>query len=181
MRYVALLRGINVGGKHLIPMADLRAAVEDLGAADVTTYIQSGNVLFDGGEDEPAAWTDRLETALSARFGYAASVVLRSHDEMRAVVAGAPADFGREPDRFREDVLFLKPPLDAATAIAQMPTREGVDRVAPGEGVVYFSRLAERAVQSRLSRIAGLPIYQQMTIRNWRTTTTLLRLLDERA
>lgn len=180
MRYVALLRGINVGGRHLIPMVDLRAAVAALGAADVTTYIQGGNVLFDAGDDDPATWTERLEAALSARFDYAASVVLRSHDELRAVVAGAPPDFGREPDRFREDVLFLKAPLDAASAIAQVPTRAGVDRVVAGDGVLYASRLAERASQSRLPRIVGLPIYQHMTIRNWRTTTTLLRLLDER-
>lgn len=181
MRYVALLRGINVGGRNLIPMADLRATVETLGATDVSTYIQSGNVLFDGGSDAPATWTDRLEAALSARFGYAASVILRSHHELRRVVDGAPPDFGREPERYREDVLFLKAPLDAATALAQVPTREGVDRVVAGEGVLYFSRLAERAAQSRMSRIVGLPIYRQMTIRNWRTTTTLLRLLDDAA
>ena len=74
---VALLRGINVGGNNIIPMADLRACMTDLGAEQVATYIQSGNVLFDGSGRTAAAWTSTIEQALSARFGYSASVVIR--------------------------------------------------------------------------------------------------------
>ncbi len=180
-RYVALLRGINVGGKNIIPMAALRDCFRDLGAIDVTTYIQSGNVLFDGDDLEATAWTARIEQGLSNRFGYAASVVLRSHDELAAVVTGAPADFGAYADRVRSDVIFLKEPLTAPEVLGQVTTREGVDTVWAGEGVVYFERLVAKASQSHLSRIAGLPIYQRMTIRNWRTTTALLAILDASA
>lgn len=180
-RYLALLRGINVGGNNLIPMAALRETFEGLGATDVATYIQSGNVLFDGGRRGAAAWTTRIEGALSERFAYDATVVVRSHEELRSIVRGAPGGFGDEPDRFRYDVLFLKEPLSAAEALDQVPIREGVDLVAAGEGALYHSRLEARATQSRLNRIVGTPIYRQMTIRNWRTTTRLLAMLDERA
>ena len=69
---------------------------------------------------------------------------------MRSIVADAPAGFGDDPSRFRYDVVFLKPSLTAAAALREVPTKEGVDSTAAGTGVLYFSRLASRATQSRL-------------------------------
>jgi uncharacterized protein (DUF1697 family) len=97
---------------------------------------------------------------------------------MSGVVRGAPKGFGTKPDRYRSDVIFLKRPLTASAAIKQIDTRDGVDRAWAGSGVLYFDRLASRAAQSRLSKVVSLPIYQQMTIRNWNTTTKLLGLLE---
>jgi uncharacterized protein (DUF1697 family) len=179
--FVALLRGINVGGNNPVPMADLREAFTDLGATEVATYIQSGNVLFDGGRDGHDRWVERLESALAERFGYHARVTLRSHQELRAIVDDAPQGFGQDPDTYRSDVIFLLGPSTAAEVVAQMRARDGVDSMAPGDGVVYFERLIVRITQTHLTKVVGTPIYQEMTIRNWRTTTTLLRMLDERA
>jgi uncharacterized protein (DUF1697 family) len=181
MRYLALLRGINVGGNNLIAMADLRAWFEEAGATHVATYIQSGNVLFEGGRMSADAWSNAAEAGLSSRFGYAARVVVRSEPELRAIVDEAPPDFGISPDEYRYDAIFLRPPLRAAEAIEQVPTRAGVDVVVAGDGVLYFSRLVANVTQSQISRLVGTPIYKEMTIRNWRTTTALLRLLDERS
>lgn len=178
-RYVALLRGINVGGKNAIPMPALKAAFEEHGFDDVRTYIQSGNVVFSTPTSSQAALTRAIEGMLSTAFAhYEASVVVRSKIQMRAIVDRAPKGFGSQPARYRYDVLFLKPPLTARTVVKSVPTKEGVDRIWPGTGVVYFSRLTSRAVQSRLSRVVSMPIYQQMTIRNWNSTTKLLELLD---
>ncbi|HET7168956.1 MAG TPA: DUF1697 domain-containing protein [Candidatus Limnocylindrales bacterium] len=178
-RYVALLRGINVGGNRKVPMAELRASIEALGASDVRTYIQSGNVLFDGGRRSEASWVKRIEAAVTDRFEHEARIVLRSHAELRRTVTQAPRRFGAHPDEYRSDVLFLRGPTTATDVVAQLKPRDGVDRVAAGDGVVYFERLTARATQSALPRVIGLPVYQEMTIRNWRTTTTLLRMLDE--
>jgi uncharacterized protein (DUF1697 family) len=71
-------------------------------------------------------------------------------------------------------------PLTPAEAIKSVPTRAGVDTARTGPGVLYFSRLIARASQSQLARIIRLPIYQQMTIRNWNTTTRLLALMEAR-
>ena len=176
-RYVALLRGINVGGRNTIRMADLRACFERDGFADVMSYIQSGNVLFSAG-GSAAALDERIETMLAAEFGYDASVVLRSLRRMRATVEQAPRGFGRDPATYRSDVIFLKGPLTATTALAEVSTREGVDRAWTGPGVLYFERLTARASQSRLSKIAASSIYPRITVRNWNTTTTLLRLME---
>src|ERR671918_593403 len=158
--YVALLRGINVGGKNLIKMAELKAAFEGAGFEDVATYIQSGNVLFRAARSSTAALERRIEGMLSRKFGYRASVVVRSIAQLR-------------------DVVFLKAPLTAAAALRTVPTHPEVDQLSSGRGVLYVSRLASRAVQSRLNRVASLPAYKYMTIRNWNTTTKLLRLMEE--
>jgi uncharacterized protein (DUF1697 family) len=178
-RYVALLRGINVGGKNLIAMPALKAAFEEDGFDDVRTYIQSGNVVFSTGTSKHAELTRRIERMLRKTFGhYEASVALRSRTQMRSIVARAPAGFGSEPTVYREDVIFLMPPLTARTVVESVPVKEEVDRIWAGTGVVYFSRLTSRAAQSRLSRVVSMPIYQQMTIRNWNTTTKLTELVD---
>jgi uncharacterized protein (DUF1697 family) len=176
-----LLRGINVGGNNLIRMPALKACFEAGGFEDVATYIQSGNVVFRSAGSGSAAMARRIEEMLTATFdGYRASVVLRSRTQMRTVVDGAPWGFGSDPAAYRYDVIFLKGPLTATTALKDVPTREGVDTAHAGKGVLYFSRLSSGASQSRLSKIISLPIYQSMTIRNWNTTTTLLRMMDER-
>lgn len=176
-QYVALLRGINVGGKNIIKMADLRTCFKAMGFDQVRTYIQSGNVLFHSEETGRDALVSRIEKALADTFNYQLPVVVRSDKEMAAIVTNAPAGFGQEPDAYRYDVIFLKEPLTAAEAIPHLSPREGVDQLHPGEGTLYASRLISRVTQSRLSRIASSPIYQSITIRNWNTTTKLLNMM----
>jgi uncharacterized protein (DUF1697 family) len=177
--YVALLRGINVGGKNLIKMPELKTCFEGSGFKEVVTYIQSGNVLFRSAGSGSPALARRIEEMLTSTFGYRASVVLRSFAQLRAVVERAPEGFGADPNAYRYDVIFLKQPLTASAALKSVPTRQGVDEVHGGRGVLYSSRLISRAAQSHLSKVVSLPIYQSMTIRNWNTTTTLLRMMDE--
>jgi uncharacterized protein (DUF1697 family) len=176
-RCVALLRGINVGGKNPIRMPALQACFADLGLTAVATYIQSGNVVFTSAGSATGALVARIEEALAATFTCAPSVVLRTRKQMLDVIERAPPGFGGDPARFRYDVLYLRPPLTAAQALRDVPWKPGVDEVSPGAGVIYFARLVEKASQSRLGKVVSLPIYQRMTIRNWNTTTALVRLL----
>ena len=177
-RYVALLRGINVGGKNLIKMPALKACFEAKGFGNVATYIQSGNVLFVSPETGVAGLTQRVEAMLADAFGYEATVVVRNRTQMRAVVQRAPKGFGAEPGKYRYDVIFLKEPLTAKVAMTSVPTAPGVDEAHAGTGVLYFSRLIEKATQSRLNRIISSPIYPSVTIRNWNTTTRLESMMS---
>jgi uncharacterized protein (DUF1697 family) len=145
------------------------------------TYIASGNVVFEAPSLPAAVLTERVERIISAAFPYRASIVLRSRDQMRAIVRGAPPGFGSDPGAYRYDVIFLKPPLSAREAMATVSTRAGVDEAHLGRGVLYFSRLAAKASQSRLSSIVGSPIYPRITIRSWNTTARLLGMLEERS
>jgi uncharacterized protein (DUF1697 family) len=176
-RYVALLRGINVGGRNPVPMAELRAAFEAEGHGGVSTYIQSGNVLFE--TDAPSgSLEDDLEAALVRHFGFPLVVVVRSHRQLRTIVDKAPDGFGGDPGTYHSDVIFLKAPLSSRQAMRVVVQRDGVDQAWGGAGVLYFARVSARRTQSRMSRIVGTPEYQRMTIRNWATTTRVLGLLD---
>ena len=157
--------------------SDLRETFEADGYQAVSTYIQSGNVLFEA--DAPRrSLEDDVEAMLERRFGVPLVVVVRSHAQLRNVVNRAPDGFGSEPDTYHSDVIFLKAGLSAQQAMRVVALRHGVDQAWPGTGVLYFARLSERRAQSRMSRIVSTPEYQHMTIRSWKTTTTLLSLLD---
>jgi uncharacterized protein (DUF1697 family) len=104
-------------------------------------------------------------------------VVVRSQRQLRSVIDSRPPGFGDRPDLYHSDAIFLKAPLTPAAAMDVVQLRDGVDEAWAGRGVLYFARLSERRTQSKLSKVVGTPAYRLMTIRNWRTTTTLHEML----
>lgn len=179
--YVVLMRGINVGGKNKIPMAELRLRLEALGFEGVATYIQSGNVILRS-ELEPAAVTAKIEDMLPREFKLDSAtvrVVALDSATFKKIVVQAPRDFGKDSREYRDNVIFL---LDSspAEAMRQIETREGVDTVWQGDCAIYFRNSTRNASKSRLSRITQRPIYQSITIRNWNTTKRLSEMLEER-
>jgi uncharacterized protein (DUF1697 family) len=176
LKYLALIRGINVGGKNLVKMADLRVAFEGMGLADVATYIASGNVLFRAPRQRRDELAGRIESELRRRLGTDLKAVLLTEAQLRGVIEGAPAEFGAGGDLC--DVIFLRKPLTAKRALGRIETKDGVDRVWEGNGVLYFARLKAKASSSRLSRFVMTPEYQNVTIRSWSTTKKLHALMD---
>ena len=177
--YLVLLRGINVGGRNKVPMAQLRAMLEELGYSDVSTYIASGNVLLRS-DEPPATIKERIEAALPRAFKLDSdlvAVLVLSGDQVRAVVEGKPDGFGGQPDMYHSDAVFLMG-IDAATAMTAFDPRPGVDRVWPREHVIYSQRLSAERTKSRLGKIVASPLYKSMTIRSWQTTVALLGLLQ---
>ena len=179
--YLVLLRGINVGGKNKVPMAELRSMLEGLGFESVSTYIASGNVFLDS--DLPAAKVAAtIEAALPKTFKLDAEVLrvaVLTADELEAVVAKRPKGFGGEPSTYHSDAIFLMG-VSADEAMEVFSPREGVDRVWPGDGVIYSQRLSAERTKSRLNRIMASPLYKSMTIRSWQTTLALLELMRKR-
>jgi len=176
-KYIALLRGINVGGNNIIKMTDLKSCFEAMGFTGVSTYIQSGNVSFFSGERDKAKLTGKIEKELSERFTYSSLIVLKTYVELEAIVAGAPAGFGTSHGEYKYDVMFLREGLSASDLRTQIPLEEGVDQVWAGNGVIYSQRLSSQRTKSRLNKIMETPLYKSMTIRNWNTTTKLLEIL----
>jgi uncharacterized protein (DUF1697 family) len=171
-QYIALLRGINVGGNNKVSMADLRDAFEAEGYGSVRTYINSGNVLFEI-DSRASGLEDEIEAMLERRLGVDLMVVVRSRRQLQNIVRKAPEGFGEQPDLFHSDAIFLKAPLTSGRVMGLVELREGVDQAWPGTGVVYFARLSARRTQSKMSKIVGKPEYKLMTIRSWSTTTRL--------
>jgi uncharacterized protein (DUF1697 family) len=178
--YLILLRGINVGGKNTVPMAPLRELLEELGYADVSTYIASGNVILRS-RRAPDRIKREVERALPRRFRLDSELIavrVLTHAELRAVVDSKPPGFGEEPGTYHSDAIFLIG-IDAATAMTVFDPHPEVDRVWPGKGVIYSQRRSAQRTKSRLNRIIATPLYTSMTIRSWSTTMALLERMDE--
>ena len=175
--YIALLRGINVGGKNIIKMSDLKACFEDMGFESVATYIQSGNILFDSNHLERESMEDKIRNGLFQNFNYNGTIVLISSDELQQVITNAPDGFGADYDQNKYDVLYLKKPLTAREALIDIPVKEDVDDAFAGPGVVYYRRTADHLSKSRLNKLPSLPIYQKITIRNWKTSNKILEMV----
>ena len=178
-RYLVLLRGINVGGKNKVPMAPLRALLEELGHTDVASYIASGNVILSS-DRSAGAIKRELEKALPRTFKLDSELVavrVLTRAELRAVVDKRPKGFGDQPDTYHSDAIFLIG-IDAKSAMEVFDPRPDVDRVWPGDGVIYSQRLSAQRTRSRLGKIVGTPAYKSMTIRSWATTLKLLELVE---
>ncbi|MBE2269489.1 MAG: DUF1697 domain-containing protein [Anaerolinea sp.] len=177
--YIILLRGINVGGKNKVPMADLKQHLEALGFSNVATVIASGNVILDS-DKHPDAIKEQIERLLPERFKLddeIVKVLVLTRSQFQAIVDNKPEGFGEQPDKYHSDAIFLMG-IDSAEAISVFSPREGVDSVWRGAGVIYSQRLSAQLTKSRLSKITAVPMYKFMTIRSWNTVTKLLELLN---
>jgi uncharacterized protein (DUF1697 family) len=177
-RYLALLRGINVGGNNIIAKDDLRGCFEDLGFTNVRTYIQSGNIVFRAPEEAAGRLTERVEAGLSERFSYAARAIVLSHAGYRAALAAAPAAWG-EDDAYRHNALFTLADTAPEEVLAGLPpVKDELETVAAGPGVIFWSAEKKRVTRSAFVKLPALPVYQKVTIRNHNTVRRLATLLE---
>lgn len=172
-KFIALLRGINVGGKNIIKMTELKTCFEQMHFENVKTYIQSGNVVFETAEKDTSILSEKISQSLLRRFNYTDKVFLIRTKELNTVINQAPAGFGSQPDLYRYDVIFLSNTVSSSEILDQLKINNTVDQVAAGDGVLYFSRLSSMSSQSQMTKMIKTSVYKQMTIRNWNTTTKL--------
>ena len=189
--HLALLRGINVGGRNKVPMADLREVVTSLGHTGVSTYIQSGNVLFSTADTDHAKLAAALESAIEDRFGIWSSVVVLSRDELAQVLAANP--YPDEPNPRMVHVVFLnaEPPgdlLDRISAAESAVAAKGSRDTVQAAGQVLFlhtpdgfgtSELAQTVFKIITPPAKGKKHGLAATARNLATATTLLSLCDQ--
>lgn len=169
-RYVALLRGINVGG-ITIKMADLAELVRGLGYDEVTTVLASGNVVF-ATKDSAATAKRKLEAALSERFGYEAYVHVLTEAQLRTIVEGYP--FGRGREGWHDYVVFV-PDAAARAAILAVDLDADLEKAEAGEGVVYWTIQKGRTLDTALSKAQSTPKARaHVTNRNVNTLEKLL-------
>jgi uncharacterized protein (DUF1697 family) len=168
-RYVALLRGVNVGGVNM-KMADLAEVVRGLGYDDVKTVLASGNVLFTT-TDAAATAKERLEAALRERFGYEAWVHVLTVDQVRKIVDAYP--FERSAEKHAYVVFLLKPELvDQLLAVELDPT---VEEAARGDGVIYWTTPKGSTLDSAMGKAQGSGKHKPwLTTRNLNTLEKLL-------
>ena len=173
--FVALLRGINVGGRSLISMAELRSLFSSLGFQNVETYIQSGNVVFRSPTADANEVAARVEREIAGAFGVEPAVLVRTRQELEAIAEGNPY-LSRDADLSKLHVVFLDRAPAASAAFELDPERSPADEFTL-QGRELYLRLPNGAGRSKLTldyfeRTLGV----RATARNWNTLLKVLAL-----
>jgi uncharacterized protein (DUF1697 family) len=176
--YVALLRGINVGGKNRVEMGRLRATFEDLGLARVSTYINTGNVIFSDENRSTEVLVPSLEAAIAGEFGFDLKVLLRDIDTMSATEDALPAAWANDAGT-KSDVMFLWEGVDDPSVIDALPVKAGIDEVVYVPGAVMWRVDRANLTRSGMRRLVGTKLYREMTIRNCNTVRKLVELMRQ--
>lgn len=178
-RYLALLRGINVGGNNVIAMDSLRQCFEDLGCNNVRTYIQSGNILFRSTDTSVKELTKTIESGLSARFSYEAQAVILPHKKFKSAIQSAPDNWGNDGQQ-KHNAMFTCIGMTPKKALSQLTApKTDIETVTTGPGVIFWSASKKHLTKTTLMKLAASPVYKRMTVRNHNTTFRLLELFDE--
>lgn len=177
--YIVLLRGINVGGKNAVSMADLKKHLQKIGFSNVVTYIASGNVILQSDKSTHDIKV-QIEALLLTAFTLQdkIKVLVLSFSRLQAIVDNPPQAFGTQPERYHSDVIFMID-IDAHDAMHIFNPRDGVDVIWTKNDVIYSQRLSAMRAKSRLGKITLSPLYKSMTIRSWRTTCRLFEIARE--
>ncbi len=178
MQYIALLRGINVGGNALIKMSALKVCLEGHGFHNVRTYIQSGNVLFASPEKSTALLAQMMSDAIEKEFNIPVRVVVMNEVSYTTMIAGVPKGWGEASD-WKYNLLFLIPPYSIDEIIKDIgELKPDIELLKRGEGVLYQAVLFSAFGRSTTGKLASRASYQKMTVRNWNTARKLRDLLD---
>jgi uncharacterized protein (DUF1697 family) len=173
--YIALLRGVNVGGNQMVAMADLRGALTKMGFSGVTTMLQSGNVVFRGTAAAPAKVESLLEKEIGKRLGLTADFHVRTADEWKAVVAANPFRAEAKTDPGHLIVSFFKAPLEKDRVAALRAAITGPE-VLQAHGRHLYMVFPEGMGNSKAARLVDKTLRARGTARNWNTVTKLAAL-----
>jgi uncharacterized protein (DUF1697 family) len=177
--YVGLLRGINVAGKKIVRMENLRASFEALGFGQVRTYVQSGNVVFEATKTSTTSLSKRIGERILSDYGFSVPLILRTSSEMNKIVSDNPFLEEKEIDRSKLHVTFLSEP-PAIAALAKLDALNGSPdefRVKDGEVYLYCPNGYGRTKLSNAAFERLLSV--EATTRNWKTVNTLARMSSE--
>ena len=177
MIYVAFLRGINVGGHNMVSMTALKASFEKLGFTGVTTYINSGNVIFSSLERDPGALESTIDRMLERTYKLKGRTVVRSTREMAKVVRALEKQPAPDAD-WKCNVIFLRSTIDPKATVKTIPLNAEIERVvcAPGTWLWFVS--VRGFGRSAMMKIGRSPLYREMTVRNVNTTKAVLALMQ---
>jgi uncharacterized protein (DUF1697 family) len=178
-RYVALLRGINVGGKNKVIMTELAASFTQGGFARVTTYINSGNVLFESNEGDTCTIKARCEALLAAAYPFDIPVVVLSAEEIAQAMANAPRWWNTDATA-ANNAFYVIPPVTAQDVFAQVGAHKpAYEQVASHGRVIFWTAPRKTYARSMWSKIVQLPVYKSVTLRNANTALRLAQLMQQ--
>jgi uncharacterized protein (DUF1697 family) len=174
--YVALLRGINVGGNNVIRMSDLKHCFQTLSYDDVETYINSGNVVFRSSTADERQLEAEIEAALEQRLSLAVRVLVRDLDQMTALVDEIGRTWTDDAGQ-RQTVLLLAPEIDSEGVLKDLKPNADVETVHYCPGALLWSASKRDLARSGVLKVNRTALYQAMTVRNPRTVRGIHELM----
>ena len=178
--FVALLRGVNVGGKNNLSMSALKTNLSKAGFEDVTTYINSGNVLFTSSQTDARKLETNIERLLTTQHKLECKVVVRSLSEMKKLVESLPANW-KGDESWAHNVMFLRHSIDSKDVLKELAPKPEIEKVLYRPGAVLWSARRSDIKQSTMNKLSSRKIFQHMTVRNPNTTRKLYELMKKMA
>lgn len=176
MVYAALLRGINVGGKTKVEMSRLKTLFESLGCRNVSTYINSGNILFN--DERPAGeLVPLIETAIVQEFGFAVRVVLRDFASISRICREVPRSWANDKEQ-KTDVMFLWPEIDNPDILDKVVINPQIENVRYVAGALVWNIGRENVTRGGGIKLIKTDLYHHMTVRNINTVRKLYQLMQ---
>ncbi len=175
MVYIALLRGINVGGNNKVEMKRLREVAEKLGFENVKTYINSGNLMFKSGRKASDIVKD-LERAIEEEFGFYVKVLVRDLENLKKVAKAIPKQWVNDKE-MKCDVMFLWEEVDGPKVLEEIKTNPQVDDIKYTSGAVLWKVDRKNYGKSGMNKFIGTRVYKNMTARNCNTVRKLVELM----
>ncbi len=176
--YVALLRGINVGGNNKVEMKKLRTVFEALGFSDVATYINSGNVIFSSPRKDAENFVLEIEKALKKSFGFAVRTIVRDEKNIRAIEKAVPKNWSNDAKQ-RTEVMFLWDKYAKKSTLKLITVNQDIDTLLyAGGALIWHIADREQYTKSGLRKFIGTEVYKHMTARNVNTVRKLISLMN---
>ncbi len=176
--YVALLRGINVGGKTIVNMAELKQCFEKSGYKSVKTYINSGNVIFKTSTYNRHNLESEIEKSIESKFKMPIIAMVRSLKDMENLISLIPKSWQINTDQ-KCNVIFLHRTIDNPKLLKDLQPKQGIEVIRYHPGALFWSAKTGDLTKSNMPRVNRMGIYQQMTVRNLNTTHKLYELMKE--
>ena len=175
-KYVALLRGINVGGNNKVEMSVLKKIFEELGFSEVRTYINSGNVIFTTEKNNSEEIINAIETAIHKKFKFSVRVVIRDAKNIQRLCKEIPSHWTNDTEQ-KTDVLFLWDDYDTKNTLTIIAKNPVVDTLLYSKGTIVWNVKRKNYKASGMRKFIGTPIYKNMTARNINTLRKLADLM----
>lgn len=176
--FVALLRGVNVGGNNIISMKSLKTSFEQLGFSDVSTYINSGNILFKTKEHNARKLEAKIEAMLSKEYKLGCKVVVRSFVEMASLIENLPKNWNGDTE-WKYNVIFLRHSIDSEKVLENLGPKPEIEKVVYYPGTLLWSARINDLKRTSMDRLSSQKLFQDMTVRNTNTTRKLYELMNK--
>lgn len=176
MKYVALLRGINISGKNKVPMNELKIGFEELNYSNVITYINSGNVIFLSDKTDKKNIINEIKQMIKDKFNLDIPVYVTTIDELKEVIDNKPDWFGIDDKNIYNNIIFIIPPKTYEVIFNEIGSANKYEKISNYKNAIYWSFELKSYSKTNWIKTASSSINDDITIRTYNTIKKIIEL-----